>query len=189
MSNAGLALALENEGIEFRRARVGDRFVHRMLVENDWELGGESSGHILCRDLTSTGDGIISALQVLAEMVETGRPLRDLADGMEKLPQRMINVPVKGPVDLDGSEAPGRGTGRKRPGPGRPNNTASLGNGARGPRDRGGGGLGSGGTGGPVAGGGRNRHGTCRLAYCVRGHLRSRAPAVKLPRRFRPVPR
>lgn len=105
MSNAGLALALENEGIEFRRARVGDRFVHQMLVENDWELGGESSGHILCRDLTSTGDGIISALQVLAEMVETGRALRDLADGMEKLPQRMINVPVKGVVDLDGSEA------------------------------------------------------------------------------------
>ncbi len=76
-----------------------------MLVENDWELGGEASGHILCRDLTSTGDGIISALQVLAEMVETGRALRELADGMQKLPQRMINVPVKGAVDLDGSEA------------------------------------------------------------------------------------
>ncbi len=104
MSNAGLALALENEGINFRRARVGDRFVHRMLVEHGWELGGESSGHILCRDLTTTGDGIVSALQVLAEMVETGRSLRDLADGMEKLPQEMVNVPVNGAVDLDGNE-------------------------------------------------------------------------------------
>lgn len=101
MSNAGLALALERDGIEFRRARVGDRFVHQMLVEHGWELGGESSGHILCRDLTSTGDGIISALQVLAEMKETGRPLRELADGMEKLPHRMINVPVAGDRDLD----------------------------------------------------------------------------------------
>lgn len=105
MSNAGLALALEAEGIEFRRARVGDRFVHRMLAERDWDLGGESSGHILCRDLTSTGDGIVSALQVLAEMVASGRTLRELADGMEKLPQRMINVPVRSDVDLDGSKA------------------------------------------------------------------------------------
>lgn len=105
MSNAGLALALEHEGIDFRRARVGDRFVQQMLVEYGWELGGESSGHILCRDLTSTGDGIVSALQVLAEVMESGRTLRELADGMEKLPQRMINVPVDGAVDLDGNEA------------------------------------------------------------------------------------
>lgn len=104
MSNAGLALAMEKESIEFRRARVGDRFVNQMLQELGWEIGGESSGHILCRDIASTGDGIISALQVLAEMAETGRDLRGLADGMAKLPQRMINVPVNGGMDLDGSE-------------------------------------------------------------------------------------
>lgn len=103
MSNVGLALALEAEGIAFRRASVGDRFVHQMLVQQGWELGGETSGHILCRDLTTTGDGIVSALQVLGEMACTGRSLRELADGMEKMPQHMINVPVSGRPDLDGS--------------------------------------------------------------------------------------
>lgn len=105
MSNVGLALALEADGVDFRRAKVGDRFVHQMLVELGWDLGGETSGHILCRDLTTTGDGIVSALQVLAEMAATGRPLRELADGMEKLPQLMINVPVAGRVDLEGAAA------------------------------------------------------------------------------------
>jgi phosphoglucosamine mutase len=65
---------------------------------------------MLCRDLARTGDSIVSALRVLAEVMETGRTLRGLADGMEKLPQRMINVPVEGVVDLDGNEAIRRAT-------------------------------------------------------------------------------
>jgi len=108
MSNVGLAVALEREGIEFRRASVGDRHVHRMLVECGWQLGGEASGHILCRDLTSTGDGVVSALQVLGEAVVSGRSLRELADGMTRFPQCMINVPVRKCFDPDGNPAVGR---------------------------------------------------------------------------------
>lgn len=101
MSNFGLEHALAGLDIAFRRAAVGDRHVLEMLQENGWELGGESSGHIICLDRTSTGDGIVSALQVLAEMVETGRSLHDLKVGMTKYPQCMINVPVEGRVDLN----------------------------------------------------------------------------------------
>lgn len=101
MSNVGLELALQREGIPFERARVGDRFVQQLLAERGWRLGGESSGHVICRELTSSGDGIVTALQVLARVVSSGRTLRELADGMEKLPQRMINVAVAGRPDLD----------------------------------------------------------------------------------------
>lgn len=96
MSNLGLEQALAVRGIELERTRVGDRFVHRALVENNWTLGGENSGHILCLDRTTTGDGIISVLQVLEAMVNSGRSLKELASGMAKYPQTMINVRISG---------------------------------------------------------------------------------------------
>ena len=100
MSNLGLEHALKRDGIELLRAAVGDRYVLEMLVEQGWHLGGESSGHIICLDRTSTGDGIVSALQVLTEMVHRGQTLAELSAGMSKYPQHMINVPVSGRVNL-----------------------------------------------------------------------------------------
>jgi len=94
MSNFGLELALKERGIPFLRTPVGDRHIHRALVEKGWILGGEASGHLLSLDRTSTGDGIISALQVLELMVRSGKSLAELKQGMQKFPQTMINVPV-----------------------------------------------------------------------------------------------
>lgn len=106
MSNFGLELAFEGHGIPFVRTAVGDRHIHRELVEKGWKLGGEASGHILTLDRTSTGDGIISALQVLEVMQATGKSLKELKQGMTKFPQTMINVPVSndGPARMEGSE-------------------------------------------------------------------------------------
>ncbi len=105
MSNFGLELALKKRNIPFIRSAVGDRHVHKALVSNGWTLGGEASGHLLCLDRTSTGDGIVSALQVLEVMVGKGKGLADLASGVQKLPQVMINVPVDGEIaNLQGSE-------------------------------------------------------------------------------------
>jgi phosphoglucosamine mutase len=92
MSNFGLEKALQKEGIPFVRAAVGDRYVLSELQARNWKLGGESSGHILCLDLTSTGDGIISALQVVAAMENSGESLYELKGKMDKYPQLMINV-------------------------------------------------------------------------------------------------
>ncbi|MCE8036528.1 MAG: phosphoglucosamine mutase [Halomonadaceae bacterium] len=92
MTNFGLAMALENMGIPFERAKVGDRYVVERLLANDWQLGGESSGHIVCADVQSTGDGIVSALQVLAIMISEGKPLHTLLAGLEKVPQVLVNV-------------------------------------------------------------------------------------------------
>lgn len=104
MSNFGLELALKKRDIPFMRASVGDRHVHKALVNNGWVLGGEASGHLLCLDRTSTGDGIVSALQVLEVMVSKGKSLAELTSDVQKLPQVMINVPVSGQVsDLAGS--------------------------------------------------------------------------------------
>jgi phosphoglucosamine mutase len=94
MTNLGLELALAELGIPFMRTAVGDRYIHRALIENGWKLGGEASGHMLSLDRTSTGDGIVSALQVLEVLVNSGKTLRDLGKGMQKFPQTMINVPV-----------------------------------------------------------------------------------------------
>jgi phosphoglucosamine mutase len=94
MSNLGLELALRELDIGFERVAVGDRYILESLNANDWTLGGEPSGHIICRDRTTTGDGIVSALQVLVEMVLTGRSLRELRDGMRRFPQRLVNVPL-----------------------------------------------------------------------------------------------
>ncbi len=94
MSNLGLEVALRERGIEFRRAAVGDRYVLSLLRETGGMLGGETSGHILCLDRTTTGDGLVSALQVLEVMQRTGRSLAELAAPMRKFPQVLLNVQV-----------------------------------------------------------------------------------------------
>jgi phosphoglucosamine mutase len=94
MSNLGLELALRAANTEFRRAAVGDRYVLSMLRETQGILGGEASGHILCLDKTTTGDGLVVALQVLAVMKQTGRSLAELTAGMRKFPQILLNVKV-----------------------------------------------------------------------------------------------
>jgi phosphoglucosamine mutase len=94
MSNLGLEHALAERGIEFRRAQVGDRYVLGMLNETGGTLGGETSGHILCLDKTTTGDGLVSALQVLAVMKATGAGLAELAAPMHRYPQVLLNVRV-----------------------------------------------------------------------------------------------
>lgn len=96
MSNLGLERALARAGIEFERAQVGDRYVFERLLETGGLLGGESSGHILCLDRASSGDGIVSALQVLAAMVAGPATLRELVADVEKCPQVLINVPLAG---------------------------------------------------------------------------------------------
>ncbi|HQC72953.1 MAG TPA: phosphoglucosamine mutase [Candidatus Competibacteraceae bacterium] len=100
MSNLGLELALRALGLDLLRAKVGDRYVMERLLAENLILGGENSGHIICLDRTTTGDGIVSALQVLAAMLHTGRSLHELKAGMSKYPQIMINVSVTGEVDL-----------------------------------------------------------------------------------------
>ena len=105
MSNMGLELALSELGLDLIRANVGDRYVRELMTANNWQLGGESSGHIICSDVTTTGDGIISALQVLAAVVASNRTLMALRSGMKKLPQVLINVPVEGEIDLGSNTA------------------------------------------------------------------------------------
>ena len=100
MSNVGLQRAFEDLGIPFERAKVGDRYVVELLHDKGWVLGGENSGHIICLDWATTGDGIVSALQVLVAMVSQNRSLSDLKRGMTKLPQEMINVAVEDPGDV-----------------------------------------------------------------------------------------
>ena len=94
MTNFGLEKALSEMDIPFVRTDVGDRHIHRELIQRGWTLGGEASGHLLSLDRTSTGDGIVSALQVLEIMVRSGKSLTELRAGMHKYPQIMINVPV-----------------------------------------------------------------------------------------------
>ncbi len=100
MSNLGLEVALRSQGIDFRRAAVGDRYVLGLLRETGGEVGGETSGHILLLDKTTTGDAMMAALQVLAVMRETGQSLAELAAGMARFPQTMINVKVSKGFDL-----------------------------------------------------------------------------------------
>ena len=94
MSNLGLELSLKDKGIGFKRAKVGDRYVLAMLKESGAVLGGEASGHILCLDRVTTGDALVVALQVLDVMKRTGNSLAQLAAGMPRFPQVMINVKV-----------------------------------------------------------------------------------------------
>ncbi|MCH8542668.1 MAG: phosphoglucosamine mutase [Alcanivorax sp.] len=105
MSNFGLELALQREGIPFVRAKVGDRYVIEAMDQKGWLLGGESSGHIICLDRASTGDGVVSALQVLAALQHQGCSLREACAGMEKLPQVMINVRGARRDGMDGNAA------------------------------------------------------------------------------------
>jgi phosphoglucosamine mutase len=100
MSNLGLELALREAGLQLVRAKVGDRYVKEMMESEGWHLGGESSGHIICSDVTTTGDGIVAALQVLVALKAAGTDLRSCRSGMKKYPQTMINVTVNGRVEL-----------------------------------------------------------------------------------------
>ena len=109
MSNLGLEIALKEIGLDLYRAKVGDRYVLERLRKDKLTVGGESSGHIICLDKTSTGDGIVSALQVLTAIVESNSSLHDLKRGMSKLPQITVNVPLPGRVNLGDCEAVQRG--------------------------------------------------------------------------------
>ena len=99
MSNMGLEIALKNLGIPFVRAKVGDRYVLEMLVAKNWRLGAENSGHVLLLDKTTTGDGIVAGLQVLAAMIRNDMSLTDLCSGMTMLPQVLINIRFAGKHD------------------------------------------------------------------------------------------
>lgn len=105
MSNLGFELALKDLDIPFMRAGVGDRHVMRLLKEHDWQVGGEPSGHVICLHASPSGDGIIAGLQVLACMVQEQKKLSVLAAGVQKLPQLMINVPLKERIDIDANGA------------------------------------------------------------------------------------
>lgn len=94
MTNLGVELALQKAGIPFERAKVGDRYVMERLLANNWLIGGEGSGHMVIRDCTTTGDGIVSALQVLLAIRRSGQTMQRLREGMSKLPQKMVNVRV-----------------------------------------------------------------------------------------------
>lgn len=100
MSNFGLEQALQRLGVEFVRANVGDRYVMADLASRGWSLGGESSGHIVCLDKSTTGDAAVAALQVLAAMKDTGKSLSVLKSGMQKCPQVLINVRLKERIDV-----------------------------------------------------------------------------------------
>ena len=94
MTNYGLERALGERGIPFLRTKVGDRYVHQALLEKGGILGGETSGHILCLDRVSSGDGVISALQVLEVLRRRGLTLQQALDGFCKVPQKTVNVKV-----------------------------------------------------------------------------------------------
>jgi phosphoglucosamine mutase len=100
MSNLGLEMAIKEAGLQFERSKVGDRHVKELMEANGWVLGGESSGHIICSDVTTTGDGIVASLQVLMALKAAGGDLASLRAGIMMYPQTMINVNVAGKVDL-----------------------------------------------------------------------------------------
>ncbi len=101
MTNLGLEHALSRLGVELKRAAVGDRYVMEMMLKSGSLLGGESSGHIICRQLISTGDGIVAALQVIEAMQSSGKTLSELRRGMDKYPQTLVNVRTKERVNLE----------------------------------------------------------------------------------------
>lgn len=100
MSNFGLELAMAKAGIKLVRTPVGDRYILELMMAEGYNLGGEQSGHLIFLDHNTTGDGLISALQVLSLMKRTGRPLSDLAQCMTAVPQVLLGVPVKDKPDL-----------------------------------------------------------------------------------------
>ncbi len=100
MTNLGLEHALRSKGISLERTKVGDRYILERLKATGGVLGGEPSGHIICRDRTSTGDGIIAALQVLSEMVKTGQDFDGLLTGVSSYPQELVNVRLPRKTDV-----------------------------------------------------------------------------------------
>ncbi|NDE33648.1 MAG: phosphoglucosamine mutase, partial [Gammaproteobacteria bacterium] len=105
MTNLGLEHALAPFGVELKRAAVGDRYVMEMMLAHDSTLGGESSGHIICRDRIPTGDGIVAALQVMEAMRASEKSLRDLRSGMDKYPQTLVNVRTRERVNPNQMES------------------------------------------------------------------------------------
>ncbi|MDO9105715.1 MAG: phosphoglucosamine mutase [Methylovulum sp.] len=105
MTNLGMEHGLKRLGVNLLRAKVGDRHVMEMLDKHDGILGGENSGHIICLDKTTTGDGIIAALQVIAEMQYSGKNLHELKAGMQKYPQVLINLKTHKKISLDSNTA------------------------------------------------------------------------------------
>ena len=104
MTNRGLEMALQSLGVDLHRAKVGDRYVMELMREQGALIGGESSGHIICLDHTTTGDGIVSALQVLRALVRSDRALGEAKLGMSKYPQTLRNVRLAGRVELDSND-------------------------------------------------------------------------------------
>lgn len=100
MTNLGLEQALAKFGVDMKRAAVGDRYVMELIAKYDASLGGENSGHIICNDRTTTGDGVVAALQVLAEIWRTNKSLYELKKGMVKFPQTLVNVKVSERANL-----------------------------------------------------------------------------------------
>jgi phosphoglucosamine mutase len=105
MSNLGMEHALKKLGINLLRANVGDRYVMELLLKHKAVLGGEGSGHIICLDRTTTGDGIVAALQVLAEIQHSGKSLHELKLGMQKYPQILKNVRINKKINIDEVES------------------------------------------------------------------------------------
>lgn len=95
MSNLGFEHAIARLGLPFARAKVGDRYVLEMMHEKGWKLGGENSGHIICLDRHTTGDGIIAGLQVLAALLQENASLKEMCSDLVFYPQKLVNVPVK----------------------------------------------------------------------------------------------
>lgn len=102
MTNFAFELAMQQMGIAFLRAKVGDRYVMELLLENGWQLGGENSGHIICLDKHTTGDGLVSALQVLHALRAQGLTLVQAAADLVMFPQVLINVRVARKIDFAG---------------------------------------------------------------------------------------
>ncbi len=101
MTNLGMEHGLKALGIDLIRANVGDRYVMELLKKHGGNIGGEGSGHIICLDKTTTGDGTIAALQILAEIQKSGKSLHELKSGMQKYPQELINVKINKKVNID----------------------------------------------------------------------------------------
>lgn len=104
MTNLGLELALKDLGIDFCRAKVGDRYVMEQLLERNWTLGGENSGHIISLNHATTGDGIVSALQVLKACIYEGKDLEAASEGLVMYPQDLINVRLTAGIDVTTDE-------------------------------------------------------------------------------------
>jgi len=100
MTNYGLEKAYAEMNIPFIRTKVGDRYVLEALQDNHWKIGGESSGHVVCLDKTTTGDGIVAALQVLAIMMKQNKSLEQLCEGLKLMPQVLINLKTSHAAEL-----------------------------------------------------------------------------------------